>query len=226
MKQYKMTPAAACFAAIVTGLGILATNAAAADSGSAPAPRKVSVEEGNKVNLATAAGLLNTYCASCHTGRDAKGGMVIFSSPGVLNPNLNKAAILEAASPGDDGSPAAMPPGRTKLPKDAVAALQSAFQSGTSATPAPSKPENPQGGISDSTPSNDSKTKPGNDSKPTQPQKPVTNHCCHGKPRPSYGSKSKPSYDAKSTPSQSQKQDSKPSSDSKPAESQSQNQSK
>jgi hypothetical protein len=203
---------------MVTWLGILVSNAAAADSGSATAPRKPSAEDGKKA-LATAGNLLNTYCASCHTGQNAKGSMVIFTSAGVLNPNLDKAAILDAASPGEDGSAAAMPPGRrAKMPKDAIATLRIAFD-GESATPTPSQPEKP-----DSDPGTDSKLKPSSDGKPTQPPNPDA--------KPSYDGKSKPSYDGKPTQPQSQKQDSKPCCgskcrpryDSKPTRSQSQDQ--
>jgi hypothetical protein len=195
MKQNNMTRAATYLAGAVTWLGLLVSNATAADSGSTTAPRKTPAEDGKKA-LATASSLLNTYCASCHTGQSARGSMVIFTSAGVLNPNLDKAAILEAASPGNDGSPAAMPPGRrTKMPKDAVAALRTAFD-GASATPT-SQPENPDDGAGD-----DSNPKPSSDGKPTPP----TNQ--DGKP--SDDSKSKPGYDGKPTPPHSGKRERKP----------------
>jgi hypothetical protein len=58
--------------------------------------------------------ILSNRCARCHTGATAQRGVVIFSSPGVPNPNVNRAAVVEAVEDGrmplgDDRRPRPLP---------------------------------------------------------------------------------------------------------------------
>ena len=50
------------------------------------------------------------------------------------------------------------------MPKDAIATLRKAFQGGTSTTPVSSEPDKPQSGDSDTKPSTEGTSKPGDDS--------------------------------------------------------------
>ena len=55
--------------------------------------------------------VLTARCASCHTGPTSKGGVVLFNSPGVLNPQADKQRAIRAV---EDGR---MPPQAVNDPK-------------------------------------------------------------------------------------------------------------
>ena len=62
------------------------------DSG--PPPVKTTSTTGSALSI------LTTHCAACHTGNSAKGGVAIFSSPGVLNVRVDRNKVWEAADQG------------------------------------------------------------------------------------------------------------------------------
>lgn len=55
------------------------------------------VAPGHSVNFLSS---LSIACAECHTNPQAKGGVIIFQSPGVLSPLAPKAKILDALNKG------------------------------------------------------------------------------------------------------------------------------
>lgn len=82
--------------------------------GGPPPLRRGRAQGGDGGLAARATAILATNCAACHTGPQARGGQVIFSSPGILNASGDRKRWVDAA---DEGR---MPPAARQNPQAAV----------------------------------------------------------------------------------------------------------
>ncbi len=71
--------------------------------------------------------VLSTRCAECHTGQSAKAGVMIFSSPGIFNPRVDRQRILRAVEDGRMPPKAVNDPSLRLTPGE-VAILRDAFK--------------------------------------------------------------------------------------------------